>query len=56
MVTHRYQDVIEGIAHETLPIFGVQWHPERIDSHESEIIFDYFASLVNEYYKQKTDE
>lgn len=56
VVTHRYQDVIEGIAHESLPIFGVQWHPERIESRESEIIFDYFTSLVQEYNRQKTDE
>lgn len=54
--THYYQDVIEGIAHETLPIFGVQWHPERFDSLESEAIFDYFVSLVHKFNKQKTDE
>lgn len=35
-------DIIEMMEHSTLPIFSVQWHPERYDSKESEIIFDYF--------------
>jgi putative glutamine amidotransferase len=26
--------IIEGLCHETLPIFGVQWHPERMDGGE----------------------
>ena len=32
VVTHRsaIEDIAEGIEHESLPIFGVQWHPERI--------------------------
>lgn len=55
-VTHRYQGVIEGIAHKTLPIFGVQWHPERFEANESEIIFDYFVTLINKYHKEKTGD
>ena len=27
---HAHDGVIEGIEHETLPIMGVQWHPERL--------------------------
>ncbi len=51
VITHTYQDVIEGIVHETLPIFGVQWHPERFDSLESSAIFDWFVNQVKQYSK-----
>lgn len=27
---HAHDGVIEGIEHETYPILGVQWHPERL--------------------------
>ena len=44
---------IEAVEHEELPIFGVQWHPERIDfGWEQEgvargrALFDYFLSLI----------
>lgn len=47
-VIFKHQDVIEGIQHHSLPIFGVQWHPERLDSIESEIIFNYFTSLIRQ--------
>ncbi len=46
-VIFKYQDTIEAIEHETLPIIGVQWHPERYQTPESEIIFDYFIKIVN---------
>lgn len=40
---------IEAIVHRELPIFGVQWHPERIDHQHTtlygEKILAYFASL-----------
>lgn len=29
-VQHADDRIIEGIAHDTLPVFGVQWHPERL--------------------------
>ena len=29
-VQHAHDGVIEGIEHETLPILGLQWHPERL--------------------------
>lgn len=42
---------IEAIAHCTLPILGVQWHPERIDEEKSMLsgqkILSYFVSLVS---------
>lgn len=38
----------EAIIHKTLPIIGIQWHPEmRADSEVSKIIFDAFANFVN---------
>ena len=40
---------IEGIVHKTLPVLGVQWHPERIDCAKSGTdgrkILEYFISL-----------
>lgn len=42
--------VIEGIYHAHLPIFGVQWHPERIDNKKTatkgSLLFSYFLSLL----------
>lgn len=33
LVTQTAEDsVIEGLEHTTLPILGVQWHPERLDT------------------------
>lgn len=29
-VQHAHDGVIEGIEHESLPILGLQWHPERL--------------------------
>lgn len=44
-------DCIESIAHETLPIIGVQWHPERISETLSGIsgrkVLAYFVSLIS---------
>ncbi len=38
----------EAIIHETLPIIGIQWHPEINSSSEvSKIIFDGFKNLIN---------
>lgn len=49
VVTYRNADTIEAIEHMHLPIFGVQWHPERYYTTESAIIFDYFMEKVNAY-------
>jgi len=44
-------DCIECIAHDTLPIIGVQWHPERISEGRSGIsgqkLLTYFVSLIS---------
>lgn len=41
---------IEAIVHESLPLIGVQWHPERIDSVKSGMdgrrVLEYFLSLI----------
>lgn len=46
VTTFMHNDVIEAIEHKTLPIIGIQWHPERFDTEESKIIFDYFCGLL----------
>lgn len=42
---------IEALSHRSLPIIGVQWHPERIDERISGIsgrkVLAYFSSLVS---------
>jgi putative glutamine amidotransferase len=49
-VIARAEDgTIEAIIHQSLPIIGIQWHPEIIpDAVESKLIFDVFARLVHE--------
>lgn len=49
--TRAMNDVIEALWHETLPVFGVQWHPERLtgkfqqpDTADGKLLFDYFLS------------
>lgn len=41
---------IEGICHESLPVLGVQWHPERLDPTRTEakgtVLLSYFLSLL----------
>lgn len=29
----EYDDTVEAIEHETLPVMGVQWHPECLPEH-----------------------
>ena len=47
--------IVEAIAHETLPVFAVQWHPEKLcgdyarpDGSDGSLIFDYFIKLCRE--------
>lgn len=42
---------VEALAHETLPIIGVQWHPERISEAVTKLsggpVLSYFVSLIS---------
>lgn len=42
---------IEAVAHNTLPIWGLQWHPERIDEEKAKIsgqkVLAYFVSRAS---------
>ena len=56
-MTSMDRTVIEGMEHETLPVFGVQWHPERMcfensrkDTVNGALLFEYFIQLCE---KQK---
>lgn len=46
--------VIEGVAHRTLPVYGVQWHPERLweggkkwDTVDGSQLFSWFLTLCS---------
>lgn len=49
VVLYQNHDVIEAIEHTVLPIIGIQWHPERMDTEESRVIFNYFYNKVCAY-------
>lgn len=44
-----FDQCIEAIRHETLPIIGLQWHPERLDPAQTSVtgaaLLSYFLSL-----------
>lgn len=44
-----FDQCIEAICHETLPIIGLQWHPERLDPAQTTVtgaaLLSYFLSL-----------
>ena len=46
LIAHQWapDGIIEGVQHETLPILGVQWHPERWQSGGT--IFRWFADTL----------
>lgn len=46
VLLYKNNETIEAIEHETLPLLGVQWHPERHYTEESKIIFDYFINKI----------
>ncbi|MDE7188445.1 MAG: gamma-glutamyl-gamma-aminobutyrate hydrolase family protein, partial [Lachnospiraceae bacterium] len=42
-VCRAKDNVIEGIAHLSLPVIAVQWHPERLPGVNGERLLQYFA-------------
>ena len=53
VVIFKHHDIIEGIHHIELPILGLQWHPERLNTKESKIIFDYICDNARIYKQNK---
>lgn len=48
VICYHEDGTAEAIIHDTLPIIGIQWHPERLpESIESKIIFDKFFEFLN---------
>lgn len=39
--------IVEALLHETLPIWGVQWHPERLDGAAGTALFRAFLALCS---------
>ena len=50
MASHKTDNTIEMIAHRTMPIVGVQWHPEDVFDRKS---FEYTASIVRYLINEK---
>lgn len=53
VIQTSHDGVIEAVIHETLPVIGLQWHPERMcfdkrrdDTVDGSLILSYFLSLI----------
>lgn len=53
-IQHAEDGVVEGLLHDTLPVIGVQWHPERMCSDhavpslpDGSRLFHYFLDLLS---------
>jgi anthranilate/para-aminobenzoate synthase component II len=44
--TARTDDIIMGLRHRSLPVFGVQFHPESIASEHGHAILGNFLSMA----------
>lgn len=42
--TSQDDGIIEAIAHNSLPLYGVQWHPESLSSHQE--LFNWFIKSI----------
>ncbi len=47
------EGIIESMEHETLPVWGVQWHPERLELPDGQKIYDLFGEEVEKYLREK---
>ena len=52
-VTARTGDIIMGLRHKTLPIHGVQFHPESIASEHGHKILENFLKIAGEHPTQQ---
>ena len=52
-VIFKHNEIIEGIIHKSLPILAVQWHPERLATKESKLIFDWLKDEAIKYHNNK---
>jgi len=47
-VTARHDDgTVEGMEHQTLPMIAVQWHPEMLDTRESDPVFKWIVTQAS---------
>ena len=46
---------IEGIQHKTLPIYGIQWHPDRMGDQGVDV-FRYYKELVIDYKNKQNNK
>lgn len=53
VVLFKHHEIIEAMMHKELPILALQWHPERLFTEESNIIFDYFCLEAKKYHNEK---
>ena len=48
VIAYHADGTCEAIVHNTLPVIGIQWHPERLpDEKSTKVIFDKFFEFVN---------
>jgi carbamoyl-phosphate synthase small subunit len=48
---------VEGLAHESLPVFSVQYHPEAAPGPEdNRALFDRFAALIDQERERKRED
>lgn len=48
-------NTVEAVAHQTLPILGLQWHPERIDSQQTTLNPTSLLSLLTSWISTSCD-
>ncbi len=48
-VCRSHDGVIEALTHESLPVWGVQWHPERIMDKGGEELLKYYVNQCRRY-------